>query len=285
MNKTPSSYLFSIDLEDIRLRMNDGHVYKERVPVMIEKYLNFLNTHHAKATFFVVGDMAEKYPDLIRSIEGEGHEIGCHSYRHFTIDTQSPEEFKRDTENCINALRQAGVKNIYGYRAPVFSLIEKTRWAYPILKSLGFTYSSSVLPASNPLFGWPGFGRDPKQIDGILEIPMSIQEFGIRAVPFGGGVYFRILPGILLKYIFRNYYKKHDVVMGYFHPYDIDEEQEKFMHPGVNESKVFNYLMYYNRGSVFKKLEDLMSLGLSMTTHIEYIKKRNLSSEIQSIKN
>lgn len=276
MNNGSHYYLFSIDLEDIRLRMKNGLSYKERVPLMTEKYLEFLNKHNAKASFFVVGDMAEKYPTLIKSIEDEGHEVGCHSYRHYTLDTFSPEEFKKDTEQNLEALAKAGVKNVYGYRAPVFSLIEKTKWAYPILKSLGITYSSSVLPAKNPLFGWPGFGEKPKYVDGLLEIPMSIQNMGIRAIPIGGGVYFRMLPKWVLKILFNNYYKTHKSIIGYFHPYDIDDKQEKFMHPGINESKIYNYLMYYNRTSVFDKLESLISSGLKMTTHIDYIQKENL---------
>ncbi len=283
MHKEAPYYLFSIDLEDIRLRMDNGAQYKERVPVMIEAYLKFLNTYQAKASFFVVGDMAEKYPTLIKSIEDEGHEIGCHSYRHHTIDTLSPEEFKIDTEKNLEALQKAGIKNIYGYRAPVFSIIEKTAWVYPILKSMGFTYSSSVLPAANPLFGWPEFGKIPRQVDGVLEIPMSIQPFGIRSLPFGGGVYFRMLPAFFIKSLFKKYYKNNNAILGYFHPYDIDVEQEKFMHPGIHDSKLFNFLMYYNRGSVFQKLEMLMDLGVQLCTHIEYIQKQNFISQVQKI--
>src|SRR5690242_5053049 len=107
-------FLFSVDLEDVRLRMKDGEKYQERVPAMIENYLRFLQTHHSKATFFTVGDMAEKYPSLIKSIADEGHEIACHSYRHITINKQKSDEFKVDVSKNLEALNKAGVKNIYG---------------------------------------------------------------------------------------------------------------------------------------------------------------------------
>src|SRR5215475_331845 len=160
-------FLFSIDLEDVRFRIPGGKQYAERVPAMIERYLAFLEQHRMQATFFTVGDVAEKYPELIRRIVDLGHEIACHSHTHTTLDRHTPASFREDLLRNVEALTKAGATNIKGFRAPTFSLTEQTMWAYAILKALGFVYSSSVLPASNPLFGWEPFGTAPNQMDGV----------------------------------------------------------------------------------------------------------------------
>lgn len=269
-----SIYLFSIDLEDIRLWMPNGQKYKERVPANTHAYMNWLNKHNFKCTFFTVGEVAEKYPSLINEIVSEGHEIACHTNRHITLNLQSPDEFKKDIEQCLNHFSKAGATNIKGFRAPVFSLTKETNWAYKILVDLGFTYSSSVLPAKNPLFGWENFGQQPKKMpEGILEIPMTVGNFGTLTIPYGGGTYFRLLPKLVIK----NKIKKHNTainpLLGYFHPYDVDLEQEKFMHPGINNSKVYNKLMYLNRDTVFNKLDMLIEKGFKVYTYNQYIKQ------------
>ena len=269
-------YLFSIDLEDVRLRMRNGQQYKERVPEMTERYLSFLKKHNAKATFFIVGDMAEAYPSLIRDIVAEGHETGCHSYRHDTLEMLGPEAFKKDVERNMEALMKAGAKNIYGFRAPVFSLTEKVSWAYEILEECGIKYSSSVLPAPSPLYGWPGFGSSPTIKGKILEIPMTLCSIAGKRIPFAGGIYFRLLPSFVIKRAFQTEFKKNDFILGYFHPYDIDTEQERFMHPGIHDSKIYNALMYCNRGSVFEKLEKVIDANTSIITYKEFINRKKL---------
>lgn len=159
-------YLFSVDLEDVRFAMADGAKHKERVPDMVRLYLDWLRGLGAKTTFFVVGDVAEASPGLIAEIAAAGHEIACHSYRHVHLHEQTPTEFKADVEASLAALRRAGVTEVRGYRAPVFTLTAKTAWAYAILRDLGFTYSSSVLPAKNPFWSWPEFGPRPKKWTG-----------------------------------------------------------------------------------------------------------------------
>lgn len=265
-------YLFSIDLEDVRLWMADGLSYKERVPANTHAYLNWLRKHQAKCTFFTVGEVAEKYPSLIGEIISEGHEIGCHTNKHIPLDKQSPVEFKRDLEQNMEYLVKAGAKNIKGFRAPIFSLTEKTSWAFKILEELQFTYSSSVLPAKNPLYGWKGFGSAPKKIsDKLVEIPMSVGKIGPLTIPYGGGTYFRVLPSSVIMKRIDAHKKASDPLLGYFHPYDIDTEQERFMHPGINNSRFYNMLMYYNRGKMFEKLDRVLSRGFRICTYHEYV--------------
>jgi polysaccharide deacetylase family protein (PEP-CTERM system associated) len=265
-------FLFSIDLEDVRDGVVNGHQYKDRVEVNTRAYLEWLRSNNFKCTFFVVGSIAEKYKDLLTEIIKDGHEIACHTYSHRPLDTFTPDEFKHDLENNINALVKAGVKEIRGFRAPIFSLTEKTSWAYKILSDAGFTYSSSVLPANNPLYSWQSFGQSPRKTDsGITELPITLDKFGPLNIPFGGGVYFRCLPFMLIKNAFAGSFKSHEPVLGYFHPYDLDSEQEKFMHGGINNSKFYNFLMYYNRKNLIKRLNKILDLKVSVITFGDYV--------------
>jgi polysaccharide deacetylase family protein (PEP-CTERM system associated) len=264
-------YLFSVDLEDVRFAMKDGRRYAERVPDTVHRYLEWLDRRGFRCTFFVVGDAAEAYPSLIRAIVEAGHEIGCHTYRHIPIEKQTRDEFKKDLESNIEALRKAGARDISGFRAPMFTLTEATSWVYAILKELGFVYSSSVLPAKNPFWSWPGFGPDPKKVDGIWELPMTVKKIGPFVIPPAGGVYFRALPKFLIMRTAKKHLRSGRPLLGYFHPYDIDTEQERFMHPDIDDSRFYNFLMYHNRKKVFARLEALVDKGFRIIPYGEYV--------------
>jgi polysaccharide deacetylase family protein (PEP-CTERM system associated) len=273
-------FLFSIDLEDIRLRLSQPDKYKARVPENTYKYLEWLNFNKQKCTFFVTGNVANLYPTLIGEIVSEGHEIACHSDKHIPIDRLTVDEFKKDLDNNMHALAKAGVAKIKGYRAPVFSITSERKWVYDILSEFGFTYSSSVLPAKNPLYGWDDFGCLPKQINNkIFEIPITVEKFGPISVPVAGGVYFRLLPFFFIKSITKGFKKDPRPIVGYFHPYDIDTGQEKFMHPDINGNHFFNFLLYYNRGKVFERLNYFLGHGFNICTYSGFV-KNNLKHEI-----
>ena len=267
-------FLFSVDLEDIRFRMKDGMKYRERLPALTHRYLEFLDKHHARCTFFTVGDVAEKYPTLVREIYQRGHEVACHSASHIPLGEMNKEQFKDDLKKNMEALGNAGVKEIYGYRAPVFSLTKKTKWAYEVLAELGFQYSSSVLPAKNPFYGWEDFGTASKKINTLIEIPMTLLSFAGKQIPFGGGIYFRILPYSMIKKSFDKTFANKKPVLGYFHPYDIDTGQERFMHPGINGNRFYNFLIYYNRKNVFTRLERIMK-NCTIVRYCDHIKELN----------
>jgi len=258
------TYLFSIDLEDVRTQVKHGMSFKPRVPENVDVYLRFLSDNKSRCTFFVVGDMMRMYPELIQIIAAQGHEIACHSDTHIQLDLLGPEGFRKDIEAWKRTADDLGIDNVKGFRAPTFSLTAQSTWAYPILRDLGFTYSSSVLPAGNPLYGWPGFGSAPKMVDGIMEIPMNLSAIGPLKVPFGGGVYFRLLPWSVLKQLFLRSKRKGEAVLGYFHPYDVDTEQERFMHPGLGDSRFYNALMYQGRAGVMDKLHQAIDLGFTI---------------------
>jgi len=263
--KNKGRLLFSIDLEDVRDQVPNGSTYREGVPENTQRYLEFLQRHNAKATFFVVGNVARKYPSLLREIITDGHEIASHSDKHIQINKQTPKEFLEDLTRNLDALYTAGAENVIGYRAPTFSLTRQTQWAYERLSESGFKYSSSVLPAANPLFGWKEFGRKPKYVQGIYEIPITLHAIPFLPLPLVGGVYFRVIPYPLINYSARYHLKQGSPITMYLHPYDIDTCQEHFMHPDLDNKKYLNYLMYLNRSKVLKKLESLLNISKPIT--------------------
>ncbi len=265
-------YLFSVDLEDVRDMIDNGMQYKEAVVSNTHKYLAWLSKYKFKATFFVVGRTAQAFPSLIKEIADSGHEIALHSHNHIHITKLTPEEFKADIAANINAIQKTGIATVKGFRAPTFSLVEQSKWAYKILRSAGIEYSSSVIPNANPLFGWQNFGGE-QMIEGVYEIPMNVGNKPF-SVPFGGGVYFRVLPVQLSLQLFKNAAKKQQSVLGYFHPYDVDTEQERFMHPHLNNNRFLNKLMYINRSKVFNRLNRVIDLGFEVVRYDEYYMMR-----------
>jgi polysaccharide deacetylase family protein (PEP-CTERM system associated) len=260
-----SPYLFSVDVEDPRLELPDGEKLPARVPALIATYLDFLRRHDGKGTFFFVGEVARRHPELVARIAGEGHEIGCHSDSHVPLDRLGQARFRDDVLRNLDALRTAGAGEVVGYRAPCFSITAQTGWAYEALARLGFTYSSSVLPARSPLYGWPDFGSGPRLIEGVVELPVTLLPFRILPVPVGG-LYFRVLPRPILRRALALCRRRGEAVASYHHPYDIDSEQG-FTHAGFRRWSPFDLLMRANRGAVLPRLAMAESLGYAFVPY------------------
>jgi len=273
-----SSLLMSVDLEDVRDWVTDGAQYREALPVNTKRYLRHFEKWGVKATFFVVGSVARRYPKLIADIADAGHEIACHGNMHYQIDKLTRKEFREDLEQNRAALKECGVDTVQGFRAPTFSLTKETSWAHEVLAELGFTYSSSVLPAKNPLYGWPEFGKHTRRLNcGLWEIPVTLHDIPGFPVPVAGGVYFRVLPFFLTCWSIRQKIAKRLPVTTYFHPYDIDRDQERFMHPDLNDNKYLNMLMYIGRSKVLGRLTRLHEL-YPFSAYVDYIQqKRSVS--------
>lgn len=253
-----SAILLSVDLEDVRDWVKDGYNYREAVPGNTRKYLKHFRLWGVRATFFVVGRVARRYPQLIEEIVDAGHELACHGDVHLQLDKLSPQSFHDDLQANLTALRRAGAENIQGFRAPTFSLTEQTSWAHEVLADCGFTYSSSVLSAKNPLYGWPEFGSEARETaQGLWELPATLHEIPGLSVPMAGGVYFRVLPFLLTRWAIGQRLSRGQSVGTYFHPYDIDTKQERFMHPDLGDKKHLNLLMYIGRAKVLKRLDTL----------------------------
>lgn len=262
-------FLFSIDLEEFYAERADFR--RTALPELTERYLEFLRRHKMKATFFVVGEIAAQHPALIRAIAAEGHELACHTHTHVPLDQRDAASLRDDLRRNLDVLGNVASGPIKGFRAPILSLGEKARWAYEVLASLGFGYSSSVLPARNPLHGWPGFGHAPRRMDGILEIPVTLGRFFGMEVPVGAGTYFRCLPFGSIRRQFERLAVQGRAIVGYFHPYDLDVAQERVMSRGVGRSRVLNALLYFNRAQTLARLESILAGGFGIVPYCEYI--------------
>lgn len=262
-------FLFSIDLEEFYAERTDFR--RTPLPELTERYLEFLRRHKMKSTFFVVGEIAAQHPSLIRAIAAEGHELACHTYGHVPLDQQDAASLRDDLRRNLDALGAASGGSIKGFRAPILSLGEKSRWVYEVLANLGFEYSSSVLPARNPLHGWPGFGHTPRRVDGILEVPVTLSRIFGMEVPIGAGTYFRCLPFGAIRRRFDQLAAEGTAIVGYFHPYDLDAAQERVMSRGVGGSRVLNALLYFNRAQTLARLESILAGGFRIVPYCEFI--------------
>jgi len=273
-----SSLLLAIDLEDVRDWVENGTGYREGVPKNTRRYLDHFRRWGVKATFFTVGRVARRYPDLIGEVVAAGHELACHGNVHLQLDKLSPQQFREDLEENMLALRQAGGGEIKGFRAPTFSLTERTAWAYEILADLGFSYSSSVLPAQNPLYGWPSFGHEARKVTKTLwELPITLHRLPGLPVPIAGGVYFRVLPFFLTRWAIGRSIGRGRPMGTYFHPYDIDTEQERFMHPDLGGKHHLNMLMYIGRARLLPRL-DVLRRAFLCESYGEYVSRLQTSS-------
>jgi polysaccharide deacetylase family protein (PEP-CTERM system associated) len=206
---------------------------QSRVVQNTHRVLDLLSEHNVSATFFVLGWVAELFPQLVTDICSRGHEVGCHSYWHRLIYELSPEEFREDTRRAKEAIESAAGIKVIGYRAPTFSVTSRSQWALEILSELGFKYDSSIFPIRHDRYGistHPRFlcryGQDTRWR--ILELPMSTWRLGFINVPFGGGGYLRILPLNYTHWAFRRVNEEeHRPVIVYFHPWEMDPEQPR----------------------------------------------------------
>ena len=250
----------------------NGLDYSDGILRTMSRYLDFFERSGSRCTFFTLGSIARSHPELIREIVKRGHEIACHGNDHIPLDRHDPNSFRSDLERNLDQLHKAGANDVYGFRAPMLSITQKTSWAYEILENLSFRYSSSVLPARNPLYGWPEFSYDPCRTEtGFWEIPLSLTRLPVLNVPFVGGVYFRNLPFMIIKHVFQRESKAGRSVTGYSHPFDIDTDQECFMHPELQNNRFYNWLMYRNRSKVFPRLEKLLASGIPIRRYIDFV--------------
>lgn len=245
---------FTLDLEDHR----SNNKYEKRYPDITRRVLAVLEKNSSKGTFFVVGTVAKEEPGLIKDIVKEGHEIAFHSYSHTQLQHENPKKFKQETESGKHFLEDLTGQEIIGYRAPVFSLTNQTVWVLEILNELGFVYSSSVLPASNPLNGFPDTPKTPFYWpNGLLEIPVPVAQIGPFTIPYLGGVYLRYLPIALIKKLVNINQEQH--LWTYCHPYDFDPNEPFFRIKGA--SLLTSLILWFNRGKTEEKISFLLSLS------------------------
>ena len=202
--------------------------YESRVEASVDRLLGLLADHRARGTFFVVGEVAALHPGMVRRIAARGHEIGCHSDRHESVNVQTPAEFRADTRRAKARIEDALGQAVVGYRAPNFSIGLAQAWAYPILLEEGFRYDSSLYPILHDRYGQPDAPRFPYDIwrngsAALVEFPIGTTRLLNVNLPIGGGGFFRLLPFAWTRLgIHRVNTRECQPVMFYFHPWELD---------------------------------------------------------------
>jgi polysaccharide deacetylase family protein (PEP-CTERM system associated) len=234
-------------------------MYPSRMAEQIRTVLDLLDRHQVKATFFVLGWVAEKRPQVVRQILNAGHEIACHSYAHQLVYNLTPQEFRRETRQAIRAIEDACGVTPRAYRAPSYSITKRSLWALEILAECGFTHDSSIYPISHDRYGIPGFGRHARVLHTssgpIQEIPIATVELSsTRVAPVGGGGYLRLLP---YRYtaagIRRINHEDGEPACVYFHPWEMDPDQ-----PRIAKGVLHRLRTYSGLGTMSEKLERLL---------------------------
>jgi polysaccharide deacetylase family protein (PEP-CTERM system associated) len=205
---------------------------ESRVCASTDRILEMFDDAGVRATFFVLGDVAERFPDLVRRIALQGHEIASHGYEHRLVYSQSPEEFRADVRRARAALEWASGTPVLGYRAPSFSIVQQSMWALDVLIEEGYVYDSSIYPIRHDRYGIPDWSRDIHRVQrsfgSIWEVPGSTVRLGGANLPMGGGGYFRLLPYAWTQWGIRTLNaKERRPAVFYLHPWEIDPEQPR----------------------------------------------------------
>jgi len=225
---------------------------EQRVERNTDNVLQIFDDYSVKATFFIVGWIAEKFPRTVKKIQSEGHDIACHSYWHRKVYDLTPSEFKEDTIKAKGTLEDITGQQIKGYRAPSYSITATSLWALDILEELGFSYDSSIFPITHDTYGIPDSPRFKYQHSGkqLIEYPISTIRLFRRNLPASGGGYFRLFPYAVSKLLFRMVnQRERQPFMFYFHPWEIDPDQPKMKSARLT-SKFRHYNNLHNTSSV-----------------------------------
>lgn len=263
-NESTINNIMSVDLEDYfcDLPFSTWPKYESRLLQTTQTLLDLFEKHKVKATFFVLGYLAEKFPELIKNIYDKGHEIGSHSYSHPDLRTITKEQFEEDLVKSLKILEKITGEPTLGFRAPYFSVNRNNYWVFDILRKY-VKYDSSIFPVKTQLYGVPEAPREiyhPSQSDftkidqsqSFFELPPStyhiLKNFNL---PIAGGFFFRFFPYFFLKRGFEKLKKQKRPIIFYIHPKDLDPDM-----PKIEE---YNWHSYYGKKNIVKKFDRLLS--------------------------
>jgi peptidoglycan-N-acetylglucosamine deacetylase len=231
---------------------------ESRIHANMDRIHGMLNENNQKATFFCLGWVARKYPEIIKQIQDYGHEIATHSDLHQLAYLQTQPQFEEDLKRSIFALEDVTGQKITAYRAPGFSFMQENKWVFESLQKFGIELDASIFPAKRAHGGFDTFGSaEPCIIESagikLKEFPINLLDLKLTKLIFSGGGYFRLLPYWLLK----SWFEGDKYIMTYFHPRDFDADQP--MVPGLNVIRKFK--SYYGLSGTLNKLEKLIQIN------------------------
>jgi polysaccharide deacetylase family protein (PEP-CTERM system associated) len=233
------SHFFTVDVEEYFhvnafepwIARSDWSQWPLRLPVILPTLLDLLDRYEARGTFFVLGWVADHMPAVVRSIASRGHEVASHGYWHRRVNTLSPAEFAEELRMSKQSLESITGVPVLGYRAPSFSLVPGTEWAFDVLLAEGYRYDSSIFPVRRRGYGYPGAPADPYLVrrgDGtIAEYPLATTRVGRVRLPAAGGGYLRHLPFAFIRRAFANAVTDHRPATFYIHPWELDPDQPR----------------------------------------------------------
>jgi polysaccharide deacetylase family protein (PEP-CTERM system associated) len=246
---------------------------ESRVCGNTERLLDLFAASNVRATFFVLGWVAERFPALVGRIVQEGHELASHGFEHRLVYTQTPAQFRDDLRRARLALEAAGGCPIVGYRAPSYSIVRDSMWAIDVLIEEGYAYDSSIYPIHHDRYGIPGWNPSVHQIERsagrIWELPGSTVRIARTNFPIGGGGYFRILPYCWTRHGIKRLNAKRQPAIFYLHPWEIDPGQPRipagwlttfrhYRNLSCTETRLRRLLREFSFGTVSDVLGDLV---------------------------
>ena len=255
--------IMTVDLEDYfcDLPFSEWEQYENRIQENTDLLLDLFKKYHVIATFFVLGYIAEKFPQMIKKILDQGHEIASHSYSHVDLRKVTPEEFEKDLVKSLDILQKITGKRILGFRAPFFSIDKNSFHLLKIIQK-HVLYDSSIFPVKTPLYGVPNAPRkiyrpsleNPLMEDNkgkLIEIPLATHRImGMFNIPVAGGFYLRFFPYQYIKFALGRLNRKNNPAVFYIHPKDLD--------PNMPRIKQYGWTYYYNLKSATKKFENIL---------------------------
>ena len=263
---------FTVDLEDwyhpeFVTKFVPAHQRKDQVEDAVKPLLELLDKYNVSATFFVLGQVAERHPELIKKIYEKGHEIASHSYSHKCLHELGKEKFEYDIRKSTNILESIIKEKIIGFRAPSYSIDRNTAWALDVLENSGYKYDSSIFPIrfrkkslygvrNVPLYPYSPSNEDiTKESDDreIIEFPLSVVKFAGIKIPVAGGAYLRLFPAWFLRLAITKINKEKRPAIIYVHPWETYEKT-----PMIKLPFPYSQITYYGINSALKKVESLL---------------------------
>jgi polysaccharide deacetylase family protein (PEP-CTERM system associated) len=271
--------VFTVDVEDYfhvsafsdHVSPSQWHTFESRVVANTNRLLRLLDQHQTPATFFVLGWVAARYPELVRQIDAAGHEVGCHSHWHRLVYDMEPDEFRSDLRHARDVLQDILGKPITAYRAPSYSITRRSLWALDILAEEGFEYDSSIFPIRHDRYGIPDAPAYPHRRNGpsgtVWEFPLTVLRLFGTNVPVAGGGYFRLYPVRLSIQWLKQVNRRGRPFVFYVHPWELDPEQPRlggclrsrfrhYLNLDRTESRVRRLLPLFRWASMTKVLDD-----------------------------
>jgi polysaccharide deacetylase family protein (PEP-CTERM system associated) len=271
-------HIFTIDLEDWfhvispqAPKVDTWEQQEPRVKVSTEKILSMLERFETRATFFVLGWIAERYPELVREIDRRGHEIANHGYQHLLLSELNADSFRKDLKRAEQAIVSCRVRRPVGFRAPSYSLTPRTAWAWKVLADAGYRYDASIFPCRRHNGGWPKAPHQPYlplPKDTLWEIPISAGRLGSYGFVFSAGGYLRLMPQRLINYFLRRLEKRGKRAVFVLHPKDVDPQVpsavrgtyarlRQQLHIGSTEEKVKYLLAHFSFTTMIDTVTEL----------------------------